>query len=378
MRKEASLYFHFPFCAVKCPYCHFAVCADRPEWKPPFLKALLFEWKQMLPKLRKFSIISVYFGGGTPTLFPEGIVSMMEIIATDLSLAPSCEITVEANPESLHFDVVELLLRAKVNRISVGIQSLDNALLQVLGRRHSAECGIEALMEAKRAGIDRLSIDLMYELPHQTRKSWEATLAKTRALPITHISLYNLSFEPKTAFYRRYKTLKPHLPSEETSAQFFKQSRAVFADFGFEHYEISAFAKKGDRSVHNIGYWCARPFFGFGPSAFSYVEGKRWRNAPSLPRYLEKIAQKKLPVDFEETLPYPANLCELLAIRLRFFEPLDLLLFQKAFGKLPPFIDAILEDLCQKGWMKKEGSVIQLTSEGQLFYDCVAVALIVA
>ena len=365
-----SLYFHFPFCTKKCPYCHFFVLPDQENLKISFLNGLLKEWELRYPSFQNKEIVSLYFGGGTPTLFPEGIKEILER-AKSLHLSPNIEITVEANPEEVTPSLMQSLKEWGVNRISMGVQSFDDATLRILGRNHSAKKAITAIETIAEAGIENISIDLMYELPSQTVESWKETVKQAATLPITHLSLYNLTFEPNTLYHKKRKELLPTLPKEESNLEMLTFACDVFETVGLKRYEISAFAKENKVSIHNTGYWIGRPFLGFGPSAFSFFEGSRFRNHPHLNRYSEDLQIGKFPVDFEEKLPYPANVHELLAIRLRLFEGIDLNDFE-----MPRECYKILKELEEEGFLLEHGDRITLTKQGHLFYDTIAEKII--
>lgn len=367
MQAGSSLYFHIPFCTRKCPYCHFFVLPDKSDLKERFLRALLLEWESLLPKLKEYEIVSIYFGGGTPSLL--GVDAIEKILARvkgSATLSPSCEITLEANPEEgkalTHFAQVG------INRISLGVQALDAATLKTLGRSHTPEGAIETIFALHASGIHNISIDLMYDIPAQTHASFEKTLNTVKSLPLSHVSLYNLTFEPQTLYFKQKKQLIPLLPTPEESLSFLQCAVHHLEEMGLARYEISAFAKEGAASKHNLGYWTARPFLGFGPSAFSFWEGKRYRNVANLSRYEEALLQKKSPVDFEESLPYPENVLELLAVELRLLRGVDL----SAFAPLPEKTSKTISNLIEKGWLKKEMERLRLTETGLLFYDSVA------
>jgi oxygen-independent coproporphyrinogen-3 oxidase len=245
-----------------------------------------------------------------------------------------------------------------------------------LGRNHSAKKALYAIEQTALAGINNISIDLMYDLPDQTIASFERTLNQIEGLPITHLSLYNLTFEPHTAFFKRQKALAPLLPSPEASYAMLDLACARLPQMGLHRYEISAFAKEGFHSIHNSGYWTARPFLGFGPSAFSYFEGKRFRNVSHLNRYAKALQSGLSPIDFEEQLSYPDNLHELLAVELRLLKGVDLSRFEQRHAPLPATTKALLDELKQKGWLLQENGQIRLTAQGRLFYDSVASSII--
>jgi len=366
-----SLYFHIPFCQKKCPYCHFFVLPNREEDKKIFQQALVKEWELRLPLFENQEIPSLYFGGGTPSLHPDAIEAILDRAHT-LNLSPHVEITVEANPEQITPKLISRFKAMGVNRFSLGIQSLDDALLKILGRNHSSQTALEAVQTIYDDGITNITIDLMDELPHQTLESWENTLDQVVTLPITHLSLYNLTFEKNTVFTKKEALLRPHLPSPEASVQMLKMACEKLKPVGLIRYEISAFAKKGFEAIHNTGYWTGRPFLGLGPSAFSYWDGKRFRNVCHLKRYGEMLQIGELPVDFEEELPFPANVHERLAIHLRLNQGVDTQTFP-----VPETAKPILEELKEEGLIRQTNHHIQLTEQGRLFYDTVAERIIV-
>ncbi|HEY4254982.1 MAG TPA: radical SAM family heme chaperone HemW [Chlamydiales bacterium] len=362
---DVSLYFHIPFCTKKCPYCHFYVIPNEKRFHALLLEGMKLEWELQKEKLRNKQIVSIYFGGGTPSLFGAQAIGEVLSWCRELSLSPDCEITLEANPEEATREQFLAFKAAGINRVSLGVQSLDDRALDTLGRTHSAEKAKQAICAAHAAGIENISIDLMYDLPDQTESSWRYTLDQLQNLPFTHLSLYNLTIEPHTAFSKR----KLKLPAPESSLHFLHMALEKFATLGLERYEISAFSKPGFRSRHNLGYWHFRPFLGFGPSAFSYWESARFQNIPNLQRYLRALQEGKSPVHFHEKLDRDAQRKERLAVGLRCTEGCD------AEG-IPEETRAALESLCKQGLVAKEGTRARLTKKGMLFYDTVAAALI--
>ena len=331
------------------------------------MEGFALELTEWLPKISQKELVSIYFGGGTPSLLgSENISKILRQIPYRLD---DIEITLEANPENITKDLMRAYRDTGINRVSLGIQAFDDGLLNGLGRVHHAKKGQDAIMLTAEAGIENISIDLMYDLPGQTVKAWENTLNITQQLPISHLSLYNLVIEPHTVFYKKRQTLRPSLPSEEHSLQMYELAVQKLEEIGLKRYEISAF---GRLSQHNTGYWTGRPFLGFGPSAFSYWEGKRFRNVANLNRYIESLKQRKSPVDFEESLAHEAKQRELLAINLRLVSGVDLDLFQKNHGQLSHETHKILKDLEQNGYLTNANSTYALTSKGILFYDTVA------
>jgi oxygen-independent coproporphyrinogen-3 oxidase len=366
---EVSLYVHIPFCTRKCPYCHFYVLPDREALKEQLLDGLQREWQRLAPRIQGKKIASIYFGGGTPFLFgPERIRAVLSWFPW---VSP-CEITLEANPEHVTPQQMAAYADAGVTRVSLGVQSFDPSSLVMLGRSHDASQVHRALDAILRSGIRNTTIDLMYDVPGQTLASWQETVRQAVRLPVTHLSLYNLTIEPHTSYAKRQKSLAPLLPSPEESVELLRCAVETFEAHGFKRYEISAFARPGFASVHNMGYWTYRPFFGLGPSAYSFWEGKRFRNSANLSRYRRALVSGNSPVDFEEELPFPDNLHEQLAVRLRLLSGVDL----ATLPPLPAATQSRLDTLLLRGWIVQEGSRIRLTDAGLLFYDSVAVELV--
>lgn len=368
-----SLYFHIPFCTRKCDYCHFFVLPDKPELKQQLLVGLEKEWLLRAPQLHNKSITTVYFGGGTPALIgPEAIARILDWVQPE----SSAEITLEANPENVSFELMSAYRKAGINRVSIGVQTLDSGLLTQLGRLHRPHKAVEAVLKTHEAGIDNISIDLMYDLPGQSLQQWETTLVQAGKLPIRHLSLYNLTIEPHTVFFKKEAQLRPLIPDEETSLNMYQQAIAYLESVGLQQYEISAFAQEGYASKHNSGYWTGREFLGFGPSAFSYWEGARFRNIAHLNKYCRGLEEGKFPIDFTETLEPEARRRELLAIRLRLREGVNLAEFEKGWGTVEASIWDDLTRLTQQGLIAQKEGTICLTGRGILCYDSVASELV--
>lgn len=328
------------------------------------MEGLRLEWQRESPKLQGKQVVSVYFGGGTPSLLsPAYLAEILDWVHPHLS--PDSEITIEANPEESGQRLFEEFLDLGINRLSLGVQSLDDSSLQEIERIHSAERAERAIREAELAGFKNISIDLMFDLPGQTEASWARTLAKLPGLPITHLSLYNLTIEPHTPFFKRKEAIEKRQPQGEASLRLLEAALDAFEEMGLKRYEISAFAKDGLISKHNTGYWTGRPFLGFGPSAFSYWEGKRYSNISNLQKY----RKGGNTVDFSEELPYPDNVHERFAVRLRLLEG-------ASKEELPKETLAKLKTLAKEGYLEEEKERWKLTDRGRLFYDTVAAEII--
>jgi oxygen-independent coproporphyrinogen III oxidase len=364
---EASLYIHIPLCTHKCDYCHFYVVPNKDEYKDLLMEGLRLEWDAQSHLLENGPLKSIYFGGGTPSLLgAENVKTILSWISHS-----NCEITLEANPENITDSLMKAYRLAGINRVSIGVQSLEDQQLSVLSRKHNSARAIEAIQATHQAGIENISIDLMYDLPGQTLESWNQTLIQAVSLPISHLSLYNLTIEPHTVFFKNRKRLQSQLPSEEISAQMYTRARAILADQGFQQYEISAFCKPERQSIHNSGYWTGRPFLGLGPSAFSYWKGARFQNVPRLHKWHQCLKENKSPISFSETLEPDACVRESLAIRLRLLEGVDLGEFQLSEEHLKT-----IENLVQSELLTLENNRLKLTNRGIYFYDTVATEII--
>lgn len=364
---DISLYIHIPFCKHKCPYCHFYVIGDKECFKEQLLAGLKQEWELIAPHFEGKNLVSVYFGGGTPTLF--GPKRIQEVLSW-LPYQPDAEITIETNPEEL--SDYSQYRDIGINRISLGVQSLSTDELAILDRRHEPKQAIEAIWAIKNGGINNITIDLMYDLPGQTIQSWTNTLSCIKSLPITHLSLYNLTIEPDAAFFRREKQLKALMPDDDTSAEMYALAQVHLKDAGFTQYEISAFCKDNLYSRHNVGYWTGRHFYGMGPSAFSFDGSRRFRNVANLSRYCTLLAQNSSPIDFDEPLDAKARKKELIALELRLLAGFDV----AKFGQLEPETDKALEYLESVELIERKNSHVSLTPKGILFYDTVASEII--
>ena len=350
---QYSLYFHVPFCTRKCGYCPFYVIPDQERFQTLYMRALKKEWELRLPVLpREGELVSIYFGGGTPSLLGPGRI---ETILSWINPSEQVEVTLEANPEANVFAF------PGINRMSLGVQSFDDRLLTTLTRTHHSGKAEEAVYAILKSGIKNISIDLMYDLPGQTLESWEKTVERAAALPITHLSLYNLTIEPHTSFYKNRRKLLAQTPSSEISLQMLQMASQKLASAGLKRYEISAFSKQGFHSRHNTGYWEGRSFLGFGPSAFSYWEGARFQNCANLNRYAKILKENRLPVDFYEKLPPTEALKEKLAIRLRLLEGVE---------AWPRELKKIYTELCAERFLDPYN--LSLSERGILFHDSVA------
>ncbi len=330
------------------------------------------EWDLKKNELSNKKIVSIYFGGGTPALLG---AKNIERILSAIPLDSSTEITLETNPNIVTLPEMAHYKKIGINRMSLGVQSLHKETLQFLQRTHSKEKALQAI-DIIHNFIPNLSIDLMYDIPHQTLTSWQETLSYLPKLPITHISLYNLTFEPETPFFSQKKILEDFLPPSKESLSLLTSACSFLEKEKFLRYEIASFAKNGLYSHHNIGYWNGRPFLGFGPSAWSYWSKERFSNVSSITTYIQNLSQKKLPVDYVEKLQAPNDVIELFILHLRLLQGFSLIDFKKQHGILPKETLDTLKMLTQEKLLSITKDWITLTKKGVLFYDHIAVELL--
>lgn len=373
---DLSLYFHLPFCTKKCDYCHFYVIPNKEEYKTLLLPALLKEIEIKKEDLKDKRIQSIYFGGGTPSLVgPHFLQRILEKLSSITSIEEA-EITLEMNPENDSLDLMKSFKSSGINRLSIGAQSFKNEVLIQLGRSHSQENFNQALKNASLAGFDNISIDLMYELPNQTLKDWEETLKNIPIDQISHLSLYNLSIEPHTVFYKKRKTLEKKIPKAEVAAKMFQKAIDFLNEKGWTQYEISAFCKDQKYSRHNVGYWLSREHLGFGPSAFSFFKKERFQNRAHLHKFCKQIHQSQLPISFQEKLDPKAHLKESLALHLRLARGFCLNDFEKRFGLLTSSLKAKLNELLEQNFLEQDKSILRLSSKGLFYHDEIASQII--
>ena len=286
-----AIYVHVPFCATKCPYCDFNTYASIEGLMEPYARALRSELEFWGGELGSRAVSTVFFGGGTPSYLRGGqLAALMDAIGDRFKLNPAGEVTAEANPDDLTAEKLSEFAAAGINRLSIGVQSLDDGLLQTLGRRHSAAEAEQAVRRARQAGFDNLSVDLMYGLPDQTLKQWLDTLDRALDLGSQHISMYGLTLEPGTPMEKDAKAGSLPTPDADLAADMYLAAQALMAEHGFDHYEISNWCLPGYEARHNLTYWHNGQFLGVGPGAHSYLDGTRFSIIRSPREYALKLS----------------------------------------------------------------------------------------
>ncbi len=296
----AGIYIHIPFCERRCAYCDF-FSTTRLERRGAYIDALLEELAMRADYLRKEEVIeTIYFGGGTPSQLDASAVGrLLDAIGRQYNVKNDAEITLEANPSDLTTDYAGRLLGAGVNRLSIGIQSFQDVLLQTLGRRHDAATAKNSVRMAQESGFRNISIDLMYGLPRQTLTQWQTDLEEAIALGVQHISTYCLSYEKNTLFGKMLAEGKLEEASEELANTMYESTIARLKEAGFHQYEVSNFSLPNYYSRHNSSYWNNVAYIGIGAGAHSYDGKSRQWNVSDIERYMDSIRASVLPCERE-------------------------------------------------------------------------------
>lgn len=364
--KPLGLYIHIPFCERKCYYCDFNSFSGKGQYIEEYMAAVQKELKLYSGKLTDYSIKSVFIGGGTPSLVEGPLIGrVMEQINKECSLSNEAEITMEVNPGTLTSEKLREYYESGVNRLSFGLQACQNHLLQILGRIHSYEEFLKNVTIAREIGFENINVDLMFALPNQQLWEWEESLQALVRLGIPHISAYSLIWEEGTRFQKWQESgeLKPL--EEELELAMYHRAIGYLKEMGYEHYEISNFAKANHRCVHNQIYWYNQPYLGLGAGAHSYLEERRFSNAYGLEEYLQYIKEGKVPVIERTALTFKDEVSETMFLGLRMMEGVSIEAFHNRFGVTPlALYGKTLHQLKTQGLIEMNSSRIYLTPKG--------------
>jgi oxygen-independent coproporphyrinogen III oxidase len=361
------IYVHIPFCARICPYCAFYKdLLDRSQtWR--FCEAILRELDQQCANFM-LKPETIYFGGGTPTaLTTSQLEFLLGGFRERLDLSSLAEWTIEANPGSVSMRKAVLLRKLGITRVSLGIQSWDDELLKLLGREHSSQQAEQSFHILRAAGFSNINVDLMFGLPGQTVEQWRFTLEKTIALEPAHISAYCLTYEEDTEFFLRQARGELR-QNTDADASFFETAMSILEDAGYEHYEISNYARPGFASLHNRAYWLGKDHLGIGPSAFSTVGMQRWQNVCDYRSYADRVLSGQSLKGFSENLTNEMKRSERIALSLRMREGIA--------GSELRHLGQEASELFALGLLRKSNGNFVLTRKGKSLADSVAEALL--
>jgi len=336
LEQPLSIYIHVPFCQKRCIYCDFATFTGQDHQMPAYVAAVEQEIERRAGELGRPPAQTVFFGGGTPSLLSPALLSrLLAAVDRRFTLDPRAEITMEANPGTLDEAALREVRALGVNRLSFGVQSLNDATLEVLGRIHSAQEALDAFAMARRCGFDNVSGDLIYALPSQEMADWQATLNGLLALDLPHLSLYALTPEEGTPLWKALERGALSLPVGDRAAEMYEWARDQLAAHGYHHYEISNWAKPGWESRHNMAYWVQTPYLGFGVSAHGYDNGERRGNVRGLAGYLRRIEQGRDPAATVEQIDARRAQSDGMIFGLRLIDGIERAVFRRQHGVDP-------------------------------------------
>ena len=375
-KKSVGIYIHVPFCRSKCEYCDFysIACKKHADVMEEYCQALLLHLKEASFRATEYEVDTVYFGGGTPSFW--GDDPMRRVLAEidrRFSLRTDAEITLEANPDSMNGAALRRLRRAGFNRISMGIQNDRNEMLKALGRPHTFQQAKDAFGEARAAGFDSVSIDLMYGLPNQTPDQWAGTLQNVLKLRPDHVSCYGLRVEEGTPLFS-YKDCV-NLADDDTQADMYLFAASTLDSYGYRQYEISNFAREGHESLHNLRYWLGGEYMGFGPSAASDFAGKRYTYQRSLRGYIDGIFGGTSVMAECDEIPIRERASEYLMLRLRTRYGVEAGEYSRSYRMDFEPLEEIFQQLRKARYAVKDNGRWRLTAQGMLLSNPIIVAL---
>ncbi|AHM56740.1 oxygen-independent coproporphyrinogen-III oxidase 1 [Peptoclostridium acidaminophilum DSM 3953] len=367
-----GLYVHIPFCIKKCSYCDFnSFCVENViDERKVYTKYLLKELSMHACRLKDKSLSSIFIGGGTPSLLHSSEMSeLMDEIHSSFDVEPGAEITMEANPKTLSEAKLKDMRSIGINRLSMGLQAAQNRLLELLGRIHTYEDFVENYNQARKAGFENISIDVMFSIPTQTLGEWMDTLGNVTRLEPEHISAYSLIVEEGTKVQSLIEQGILSELDEKTDRRMYHACRSMLFKKGYAQYEISNFSKSGYESRHNIMYWKCGDYLGVGPGAHSYIDGKRFSDFEGLGKYFESIDKGFLPVEGEKTLSLAEKIEEAMFMGLRMNEGIDMRELSKKLGAdlngiYAEKVEMLISRKLLKRIYKDEREMIALTNRG--------------
>ena len=368
---ELELYIHIPFCAKKCSYCDFLSFPAGQEAQEAYVAQLIREINASAIMGRDREVSSVFIGGGTPSILdPRMIVDIMSAVRHSFCVSKDAEITIECNPGSTLRHKFAVYRSAGINRLSIGLQSADNAELRMLGRIHSYEEFLKCYQGARMEGFENINVDLIDCIPMQTMHTWKKTLRSVVMLRPEHLSVYNLIVEEGTPFYEMQQKGLLMLPDEEEQAAMDEFTRSFLRRNGYERYEISNFAREGAACRHNVGYWTGVNYLGFGLGASSLYDGTRWSNIRDISGYLaidllhDQQAEEKLRAEVHE-LDEKEQMEEYMFLGLRMTRGVSETGFRERFGRtVDNVFGKALSRHLEDGLLLREGSVIRFSERG--------------
>lgn len=376
MKKDLGLYIHIPFCVKKCAYCDFLSWSGNKEQREEYVRALEQEILSYKNFAEDYQVSTLYFGGGTPSVLEgEQMERIMKAIRQTFQIEKKAEITLEMNPGTALREKLDLYRQLGINRLSMGIQSVKNENLKLLGRIHTYEDFLESYHMARDAGFDNISGDLISSLPGQTLAEWKEELEILMETPLEHISVYQLIIEEETEFYKKYGEHEELLPDEETSREIYLWTGKYLRERGFSQYEISNYARAGRESKHNLRYWERKDYLGLGLGAASMIHNMRMSNTRDWKKYMAYCRDPRKIREEVEFLEEPRQMEEFMFLGLRKTRGVSRKEFRRIFGKdLNLVYEKTLEKYLKNGMLQESGDKVFLSEKGillsnQIFAD---------
>ncbi len=360
--KEISLYIHIPFCKQKCLYCDFPSYSGKEKLMDRYIEALN---KEIIQKAKDYNISSIFIGGGTPSYLNSLNLESLLITLNKLRLNDNLEFTMECNPGTLDKEKLTVMKKYKVNRISMGLQSVNNAILKEIGRIHSYEEFKNNYLLARNIGFDNINVDLMFGLPNQTVEDWRESLESVAKLNPEHISAYSLIIEEGTHFYKLYEEDKLNLPKEDKERSMYLITKEILNKYNYHQYEISNFAKEGKECFHNKVYWKCNEYLGLGASASSFINNKRIKNIDNVENYIDGIINDESIIEKIHVNDIKDDMEEFVFMGLRMNEGIKIIEFRDRFGKdIYEIYGDIIEKNISKGLLICNSGKLYLSSRG--------------
>ena len=373
MKKDLGLYIHIPFCVKKCEYCDFLSWNAVEEERQQYVAALLSEIESYREFAKGYRVSTIFIGGGTPSvLLPKQMEDILQKIYEIFELERRAEITIEVNPGTVDEEKLQCYKENGVNRLSMGLQSVKDEKLRLLGRIHTYQEFVESYELARKAGFDNISIDLISSVPGQTLQEWKEELETAAAQNPEHISVYQLIIEEGTPFYEKYAEHPELLPDEETSREIYLWTGKFLKEAGYEQYEISNYAKPGKESRHNLKYWERGDYLGLGLGAASMVRNIRMSNTKDMRTYLERCDKPKTMREDVQFLEEPRQMEEFMFLGLRKTRGVSKKEFKRIFGREMDMVyEKALHKCLENGMLLEHKDRIFLSEEGTLLSNMV-------
>jgi len=366
--KKAGLYIHIPFCKVKCVYCDFYSITKKEDQIPLFTDCLLKEIDAYKHYSVKWEFSTIFFGGGTPSLLPPKYLErILQKLHDTFDTSKVKEISLEANPGEAPYEHLKDIKSLGINRISMGFQSFDDKILKLLGRLHKSKDCFNTFKNVRKAGFDNINTDMIFNIPGLSINNWKKDLNKLLELNPEHISAYSLTVEPSTKLFNLVKNKELLMPLEKTDIEQFLITEDILSKNGYNHYEISNYAKEHKECKHNLHYWNLSPYLSFGPSAHSYDLKKRWWNVRSLEKYINYLRKDKLPLEGNEILSRKDSYNEIILNGLRLSKGIK----TSNLNKYSDLIDTEKFNEAKNKWdcLSITNNNIKLNKKGFLFVD---------